>query len=271
MEDIKNLKKIIKEHIEYKQQIRKLARADIVKTYRGAALGWSWAVIKPAVTIFVYWFTFQIGLRASSSVNGYSFFLWLIAGLIPWFYMNDMLTAGTDSIRKYSYLVTKMKYPVSTIPTFVSISKLTINFILIAVMLVIYCLSGHAPDLYWLQIIFYVFLSFCFWTVWGLFAGLLAAISKDFANLVKSFVSALFWLSGILYNPAKIKIVWVKKILMLNPITYLVTGFRNCLIDKVWFWQQPKRLLYFLVLFVVLLAMSLWAYRKVRKDIPDVL
>ena len=60
---------IIKEHITYWQQILKLAKADLVKTYRGAALGWSWAIIKPAVTIFVYWFTFEIGLRAGKAVN----------------------------------------------------------------------------------------------------------------------------------------------------------------------------------------------------------
>ena len=44
-------------------------RADLVKTYRGAALGWAWAIIKPAVTIFVYWFAFEIGLRAGKDVN----------------------------------------------------------------------------------------------------------------------------------------------------------------------------------------------------------
>ena len=60
---------IIKDHITYWQQILKLAKADLVKTYRGAALGWSWAIIKPAVTIFVYWFTFEIGLRAGKDVN----------------------------------------------------------------------------------------------------------------------------------------------------------------------------------------------------------
>jgi len=50
---------IIKDHVTYKQQIFKLAKADLVKTYRGAALGWAWAIIKPTVTIFVYWFAFQ--------------------------------------------------------------------------------------------------------------------------------------------------------------------------------------------------------------------
>lgn len=66
---MKVLAEIIKDHIEYMQQIFKLAKADLVKTYRGAALGWAWAIIKPAVTIFVYWFTFEIGLRAGKDVN----------------------------------------------------------------------------------------------------------------------------------------------------------------------------------------------------------
>ena len=129
--------KILKEHIEYRQQLIKLAKADIVKTYRGSALGWKWAIVKPAVTIFVFWFAIGIGLRGGSDVNGYPFFLWLIAGMIPWFYMNDMLTSGTNSIRKYKHLVNKMKFPVATIPTFVSMSKLTINIALIIIMLVI--------------------------------------------------------------------------------------------------------------------------------------
>ena len=268
---MKNLINIIKEHIEYRQQIFKLAKADLVKTYRGAALGWSWAIIKPTVTIFVYWFAFAIGLRAGKDVNGFPFFLWLIAGLIPWFYMNDMLTAGTDSIRKYSYLVTKMKFPVSTIPTFVSISKLIVNLILLVITILIFIGFGFTPDIYYLQLIFFIALSFIFWTIWALFSSLLAAISKDFANLVKSFVSAIFWLSGILWSPSNISIGWLRKLLNLNPVTYLVEGFRNTFINKIWFWEQPKRLIYFLVIMLIMLVLAMWAYKKVRKEIPDVL
>ena len=35
---IKELINIIKEHIEYRKQIIKLAKADLIRTYRGAAL-----------------------------------------------------------------------------------------------------------------------------------------------------------------------------------------------------------------------------------------
>lgn len=202
---------------------------------------------------------------------GFPFFLWLIAGVMPWFYMNDMLTAGTDTIRKYSYLVTKMKFPVSTIPTFVSISKFIVHLILMFIMILIFIVMGYLPTVYIIQLPIYMLLMFIFFTIWSLFASLLSSMSKDFANLVKSMVTAIFWLSGILWNPETIKIEWIKKLLMINPVTFLTNGFRNCFINGVWFFEQPKRLAYFIVITILLLVLTIWTYKKLRKEIPDVL
>ena len=107
----------IKEHTQHTPQVVKLSFADLKKTYHGSALGWAWAVIKPVVTIFVYWFAIAVGLRQGGDVDGYPYILWLISGIVPWFYMGDTITGGTGCIRKYSYLVTKMQFPVTTIPT----------------------------------------------------------------------------------------------------------------------------------------------------------
>lgn len=202
---------------------------------------------------------------------GYPFFLWLIAGVVPWFYINDMLTAGTDTVRKYSYLVTKMKFPVSTIPTFVSISKFIVHLVLVGIMIVIFICMGYPPTIYMLQLPFYMLLLFIFFTIWSLFASLLSSMSKDFGNLVKSMVTAVFWLSGILWNPDAITIEWVRKILMVNPVTFLINGFRNCFINQVWFFEQPKRLLYFAIVTVLMLILAVWTYKRLRKEIPDVL
>lgn len=263
---------IIKDHIQYRQQIFKLAKADLIKTYRGAALGWAWAIIKPAVTIFVYWFTFQIGLRAGKDVEGFPFFLWLISGVIPWFYMSDMITGGTECIRKYSYLVTKMKFPISTIPTFFSISKFMVHLALLAIMIIIFIAMGYPPDIYLLQLPIYMLLSFLFFTVFSLFSSLLACMSKDFSNLVKSLVTAVFWLSGIIWNINTLKdIPWLKALLKINPVTYLVEGYRNCFIHKIWIWESPKTLIAFLVILLVLTIAAIWVYRRLRKEIPDVL
>lgn len=262
---------IIKEHIEWRSQIFKLAKSDLIKTYSGAALGWSWAVIKPSVTIFVFWFAFSTGLRDRAGIEGFPFFLWLIAGMIPWFYIQEMITQGTNAMRKYSHLVTKMRFPISTIPTFFSISHLVVHLILLAAIIVIYIIAGYMPSVYYLQLIWYAGTMFLFCTGWCLFSSMLGAISKDFVNLIKAFSTALFWISGIMFDITSIDAKWAQIIFKLNPITYTVEGFRNCFVHNIWFWEQPKMMLLYVCELLVMWLLALWAFNKLRKEIPDVL
>ncbi len=262
---------IIKEHIGFRKQILSLARADVVKTYKGAALGWLWAIIKPVTTIFVYWFAFRIGLRGASFIDGHPFFVWLIAGIVPWFYISEMITQGADSIRKYSYLVTKMKFPVSTVPTFVSLSKFLIHLGLMIITIVILLFQGYSLDIYYLQLFYYMIMMFLFFTMWSLFAAPLTAISKDFSNLIKSMIVAIFWFSGIMYDPRKVKIRWLRRLLMLNPVTYFAQGYRDTLIFKVWFWENKIQLIGFMGVLLIMIVLAITTYKKLRKDIPDVL
>ena len=262
----------LREHKENINQIARLSIADLKKTYNGSALGWAWAVIKPVFTIFVYWFAISIGLRSGKDVGEYPFILWLVAGMVSWFFMGDAITGGTMCIRRYSYLVTKMKYPIMTIPTFTNLSNLLVHVILVAVTVVLFWVMGYPPTIYLVQLPFYMLLMFLFFNAWALFAGLVSCIGKDFANLVKSFNIAVFWLSGIIWNIQNVadnKIL--NAILMLNPVTFICYGYRNCFVNHVWFFEQPKRLIYFLCWYLVLGFLSIWAYKKLRKEIPDVL
>lgn len=262
---------ILAEHFTYKNQLAKLAKSDIEKTYRGAALGWAWAILKPSVTIFVFWFAFTFGLRHGNKIDGYPFFLWLIAGMCPWFYMSEMITGGADSIRKYKHLVTKMKFPISTIPTFVSMSKLAVQLAMLLIVIAIFIISGYLPDLYYLQIPFYLLCMFLFFTSWGLFAGMLSAISKDFLNLVKAMTQVLFWLSGIIYDATAVDSHVIKTILLFNPVTFIANGYRNVFTKKQWFWEAGMENIYFLIVLTIMVMLAMWAYRKLKEDIPDVL
>ncbi len=262
----------IKAHIENLPQVLKLSVADLKKTYTGSAMGWAWAIIKPLVTIFVYWFAIAIGLRGGGDTGDVPYIIWLVAGILPWFYMGEAITGGTVCIRRYSYLVTKMKYPVETIPTFTNLSKLYVNLVITVIVVVIFAIFGYFPPIQIIQLPLYIILMFMFFNAWSLFAGLVSAMSNDFANLVKSFNIAVFWLSGILWNIENVadnELLYT--LMMLNPVTFICYGFRNSLVYGVWFTEQPKRLLYFLIWYVVLGFLSLWAYKKLRKEIPDVL
>ena len=95
--------------------------------------------------------------------------------------------------------------------------------------------------------------------------------SKDFLNLVRSMSTALFWLSGIIYDANKVDHTWIKDILLFNPVTLIANGYRNCFIYKRWFWENPQELVNFVIVYAVMLLLAVWAYKKLRKDIPDVL
>ncbi len=260
-----------KEQIANIQKIIYLSKIDLVKVYRGASLGWFWAIFKPAFTIFVYYFTFVIGLRASKTIFGYPYFLWLISGIVPWFFIKDCLYYGSECIRKYDYLVTKVKFPVSIIPTFCSISKFLVHLILIAIVFAIFIFSGHGLTIYVLQLPIYMIFMLVFFNFLSLLLASLSAISKDFYNLAKSSIFAIFWLSGVIWDIANISITWLKYLLYLNPVTFVVNGYRNCFIKHIWLWEEPASCIAFIALTIAVISLSTFIYKRVKKDIPDLL
>jgi len=270
---MRTLIKIIKQHITWRRQLIKLAKSDLIKTYSGSALGWAWAIIKPAVLIFVLWFAFGVGLRIGGErEDGYPFLLWLIAGLIPWFYMDEMLKEGASSLRTYSYLVTKMRFPIATIPTFVGISKLYVHIFLVAITILVFLGYGYKPDIYMLQLPIYMMCMYFFFLAWAQFSSVLTCMSQDFYNLIGAATQALFWLSGILYDVKTMHVPQaLKTFLLFNPITYVSNGYRNILIYKIWIWEEPRVFLYFVIVLFVMASLALWAYRKLYKEIPDVI
>ena len=265
------MKEYFKEQFSNIQKILYLSKIDLVRTYRGATLGWFWAIFKPSFAIFVYYFTFIIGLKVSKDIFGYPYFLWLTVGIVPWFFIRDILQQGVESILKYHYLVTKVKFPVSIIPTFSTLSNFIIHIILLILVFMCFLISKTKLSFYILQLPIYTILMFIFFNFLNLLLSSLSAISRDFCSFIKSFTTAIFWLSGIIYDIENIDIPILKKLFYFNPITFIVNGYRNCFIKHIWIWEQPIQFIIFAVMTIILILISTWIYKKVKKDIPDLL
>ena len=91
MEFLRSLKK-------NKELIWFLAKDDIKKRYAGSSLGVLWAFAQPCVTIIIYWFVFQIGLRsvAPGQYTNMPFLVWIMCGLIPGFFFSDGINSVTS-------------------------------------------------------------------------------------------------------------------------------------------------------------------------------
>lgn len=264
-------REILNDHIESCSKLGILAVTHLTKEYRGAVFGWAWAVLKPAITIFVFWFAFTFGLRHGNAINGYHFFLWLISGFVPWFFMRDSMANGSSALRKYRYLVQRIKFPIDTIPTFVCLGELITNLFLFVILNVIFFLFGHAPDIYYLQLPLYFLMMFVFFDLWAICFSLLSAVSIDFMNFIRALIPVIFWLSGIIYDVNAVRHVWLRELLLLNPVTLIVNGFRNALIYNRWFWEVPGELIRYFIVTCIMAMAAVWAYRKLKVDIPDIL
>lgn len=263
------LKTMIVENIKNIKQTILISKTDLVKFYKGAALGYSWAVIRPMVTILVYLFAFTF-IRTSSMVDGFPFFVWLIAGLTPWFFVNDGIVAGAMSIRQYRHFVTKMKFPISTIPTFVLLSKMYIQIMLIAAVIILFSCLGYFPDIYYLQLIYYIPTMYIFFLVLSWTLSSLSVISRDFENLVKAAIQAVLWLTPILWNINNVSSPTLKFILKLNPVNYFIQGYRDTFLYKHWFFESKYTIYIWIVIFIVAFIGS-HIYKKLHKDFADVL
>ena len=113
-----------------RQLLWELTKKDFQVRYLGSYLGVIWAFIQPLITILIFWFVFQVGFK-SMPVDNFPFILWLMAGMIPWFFFAESLQSATNSILSNSFLVKKVVFRVSLLPIIQIISALAIHIFFI--------------------------------------------------------------------------------------------------------------------------------------------
>lgn len=267
----RKLMNYIKEIISNRKLIANLSFNDFKTKYAGSFLGIVWAFIQPLITIFVYWFAFQVGLR-SQDVGNFPFALWFMAGLIPWFFFSDGLNGGTNALIDYSYLVKKVVFNIDILPLVKVISAVFVHIFFIVFLLIMYALYGYYPDWYSLQILYY---SLClFLLVLGLsyITAPLVVFFRDLGQIVNIILQVGVWMTPILWNIDTMQVSdTIKKLLKLNPVYYIVQGYRDALINKAGFWEHPWLTLYFWLFTLLAFFIGTRLFKKLRLHFADVL
>ena len=264
------LRLIFQENWLWRRQVANLALMDIRKTCRGAVLGWAWLFVKPLMYIAVFWFALELGLRAGGNTE-YPYIVWLSAGLIPWFFMQDMLNTGSNVYRRYPFLVNRIPFPLSAISTFYALSQFIVFLMLMVILFVLCAVLGALPDIHVLQLIPVCLVMLVFWICFSILCSPLSALSKDFSNLLKAFSTPLFWLSGIIFDVSSLPVPALHMALSFNPVTFFAEAVRASVCENYWLWERPDVLLPFLAVFVVTAVLAVACYGKLRKDVADVL
>lgn len=266
------------ELIQNRVLIMQLARNDFKTKYAGSVFGIVWAFIQPAITIVVYWFVFQVGLGAAdvTAPTGitYPFVLWLICGLVPWFFFQDTLIGGTNALLEYTYLVKKVVFKISILPIVKEISALFVHLFFIFLMLLLFTLSGHFPDLHALQVFYYSFCLFMYSLGVCYATCSIVVFFRDLTQIISIIIQIQVWMTPIMWNIDNMSARmpgWLITIFKLNPIFYIVNGYRDSMMNKVWFWERFDLTFYFWAVTAVFFVVGAFVFKRLKVHFADTL
>ncbi len=252
-----------------KSIVLELTKNDFRSRYLGSYLGLVWAFVQPTITILIFWFVFEFGFK-SKPVGNFPYILWLISGLIPWFFFSDSISTATNSITEKSYLVKKVVFRVSILPIIKILCALIIHLFFLCFMLAMFIMYGYMPSLYTLQVLYYLFGAIILILGMSWITASLFIFLKDIGQVVVIFLQFGFWITPIFWSlqsvPEKYQIFF-----KLNPVYYVTEGYRDSLIHKVWFWEHPGLTLIFWAITGIIFIFGAILFRRLRPHFADVL
>lgn len=264
---------LIKEIIKKRKLIWDLAKADFRKRFVGSYFGIVWMFVHPVVTVLIYFFVFQMGFKSAPPVPGFPYVLWLIPGIVPWFYFSEALNTGTNCLQEYHYLVKKVVFQVEILPVIKLISCMMVHGIFVLIMFAVFLLYGRIPQVSWIQFVYYT--AAASFLALGIiyFTSAIQIFFKDMAQIVSICLQFGMWLTPIMWAPEMFpsRPDWLEQILKVNPYYYVVTGYRDSMLTNNGFWERPMLGIYFWIVSLAVFLVGLKVFKRLRPHFSDVL
>lgn len=254
-----------------RELIAKLSVNDFKSKYSGNYLGVFWAFVQPVITVLVYWFVFAV-MRGDWGLDAgkYPFVLWLIVGIVPWFFFADALSQGTSALLSYEYLVKKVVFKISILPIIKVISAMFIHGFFVLFALILLCFYGYFPDFYTLQIFYFTFCMFMLTLGLSYITCSVVVFFRDLGQIISIVLQVGIWITPIMWN-IEILPRWLQMVFKLNPVFYIVDGYRMALLDKMWFFEHFYSTAYFWIFTVSTFLFGAVIFKRLKVHFADVL
>lgn len=255
--------------------IWKLSKNDFKKRYAGSYMGAVWGFAQPLVTVLMYYLVFDkiFGNRAVELRSGVEvpFVLFITAGLVPWFFFSEAISQGTMSLIEYGYLVKKVVFKISILPVIkvIAASFSHIFFLFLAVLLA--CVYGYYPSVYLVQLLYYGACLFLLVLAMTYTTCSVVVFFRDLSQIISIVIQIGMWATPILWSLDAIHNPVVATLLRLNPLVYIVNGYRDTLYGHRWFFEDLYGTLYFWAVTLVLFVMGTIIYKKLKVHFADVI
>lgn len=263
-----------KELYANRRLIWRLAKNDFRRRYAGSYMGALWAMVQPVVTVALYYVVFQVIMPQKAKLIGggieVPYLVFLTAGLVPWFYFSEALTNGMMALLEYEYLVKKVVFKISILPIIKIIAATFIHGFFVLVLLIIAACYGFWPSLYTLQVFYYSFCMFMLVLAISYTTCSVVVYFRDLTQIVAICLQIGMWATPVLWNIGEFS-PRVQMILKINPLVYIVEGYRSAIYGRQWFWEDFYSTMYFWIITVVLFAFGALVYKRLKVHFADIM
>lgn len=253
--------------------IFRLVAHDLRARALGSTLGFVWTFIQPFVMTVILWFVVGVAYKAGD-VRGVPFIAWLLAGMSAWSFFSEALNQATNVFCEYAFLVRKVNFRLSVLPLVKILAALAIHFVFLAIVAVVLLISGVGISWNWLAVVYYVFAGAVLLAGLSYLTASLHVFLRDVGHVVSVGLQFGFWITPIFWDLPMLELhghPLLAQILRLNPVVYLVEGYRDSFLFDAPFAAGWGAALYFWFFAVGMLALGAFTFRKLRPQFADVL
>lgn len=252
-----------------RRTVWELARRDFISQHSGTVLGVFWNYVQPLTYALVVTLVFSLGLRQHGS-GGVAYLPFLISGMIAWHFFSAGLAGLTNVIRAHSFLVRKGNFNLAILPLGKLLSVTAPHAAVVAATVVICWLNGYPPGWHTLQLLYYLAAAICLLLGLGWITSATSLFLEDVQNMVGVVLQFGFWLTPIIWSLQRVPARY-RWLFQLNPVCYLVDGYRDSMITGSAFWAKPWATAYFWALTLAILALGGLVFRRLRPHFGEVL
>ena len=263
----------LREIWQYRDLLALLVKRDITAQYKQTLLGPLWQVVQPLLTSLM--FSLIFGLMARMSLPGVPPLLFYMSGVVPWNFFAGVINRTSTTLTTNAGLMTKVYFPRLVSPMATTLSGMVGFLIQLGCFFgiaLIYHLSGSHPwqsgiELLWLPVLIGLQVMMGFGI--GLLVSALTVRYRDLGFLIGFAVQLLMYMSPVIFPLARtVEGSITRQVVMSNPMTPVIEGFRGALLATPMDWTT---LWYPLVFGAVMLMVGLSMFQRVQRKFADVI
>src|SRR5579884_889148 len=207
--------------------LKQLVKTDFKLRYQGSVLGYAWSLLRPLFLFIILYIVFGVFLKAKGNIPHYP--VYLLLGIVLWNYFSEVTSGAVGAIVSRGDLLRKINFPKYVIilaGSFSAFINLLINFIVIAIFMVI----THV-NITWNALVIIPLIAelFIFSIALAFFLSALYVRFRDVSYIWEVIMQGAFYATPILY-PLSLVPHKAAKILLLNPIAQIIQDARHVLV-----------------------------------------